>query len=183
MTAVQISHNLRPGEFARVTTHCNLPLLDTEKGQKEEDEEDLGHFIRNGTGYCLDPVHNESDTALLTAVCFSPPMHLKPGQVNETPDTLNMVILLPPLSIQIFQFTCLPLSPPLCEPPLLHTAPLLAFAAKFGYDQDRRFHTLSCSRTRTPGKLHARFIELFGAFMYRQFDGRPSDLLQVFCCI
>ena len=73
----------------------SCPAADAEKGQEQEDKEDLEHLIRNGTGYCLDPVHNETDSALLTAVCFSPPMQLKPGQVHDTPDTHKMVILSP----------------------------------------------------------------------------------------
>lgn len=65
--------------------HCKVPPLDDaeveSEGQPQEGQEELDHFIRNGTGYCLDPVQNETDSALLTAVCFSPAMQLKPGQV------------------------------------------------------------------------------------------------------
>ena len=55
---------------------------DVTKHHKQERKEDFEHLIRNGTGYCLDPVQNEADSLLLTAVCYSAPMQLKPGQVS-----------------------------------------------------------------------------------------------------
>lgn len=73
---------------------CFLATEGAKTIEKQQDEEDLQHLIRNGTGYCLDPVPNKPDNALLTAVCFSPPMQLKAGQVNAPTIWLCFFLLL-----------------------------------------------------------------------------------------
>ena len=73
---------------------CFLATEGAKTIEKQKDEEDLEHLIRNGTGYCLDPVPNKPDSAILTAVCFSPPMQLKAGQVNAPTTWLCFFLLL-----------------------------------------------------------------------------------------
>ena len=67
----------------RVTTSCFANgaedvIADHKQGRQDEFEQ----LIRNGTGQCLSAVPDPADSSLLTAVCYSPAMRLKPGQVN-----------------------------------------------------------------------------------------------------
>lgn len=55
---------------------------DVTADHQQERQEEFEQLIRNGTGQCLSPVPDPADSSLLTAVCYSPAMHLKPGQVN-----------------------------------------------------------------------------------------------------
>ena len=57
-------------------------LFDAEDVQQEHGdhrEENFESLIRDGVGYCLDPVE---DGVLVTRACYSPPMALRPGQVG-----------------------------------------------------------------------------------------------------
>lgn len=52
------------------------------KDHQEQRNDDFEDLIRNGSGYCNEPVQDATDSTLLTALCYSPPMQLKPGQVS-----------------------------------------------------------------------------------------------------
>lgn len=62
-------------DTAHVTTE------DTKKRHAEERGGSFEDLIRNGVGNCLEPTQDPSDSSLFMAVCYSPAIQLKPGQV------------------------------------------------------------------------------------------------------
>lgn len=56
---------------------------DVKKQHQEERAGDFRDLIRDGDGYCLQPVTDARDSTLMHATCYSPPMQLKPGQVSR----------------------------------------------------------------------------------------------------
>ncbi|KAL3145704.1 hypothetical protein ABBQ32_003237 [Trebouxia sp. C0010 RCD-2024] len=69
--------------FAVSVTPINETAGDVTKDQQEQRNNDFQDLIRNGSGYCDAPVQDAADSGLLTAHCYSPPMQLKPGQVED----------------------------------------------------------------------------------------------------
>ena len=64
--------------------------------QKRHEEERGGSFedlIRDGTGACLEASADASDSSLFTAVCYSPEIQLKPGQVHWSVSTATEDII------------------------------------------------------------------------------------------
>lgn len=75
--------------------------------QKRHEEERGGSFedlIRDGTGSCLEAIADAFDSSLFTAVCYSPEIQLKPGQVRWSVSTATEDI------IAISHFTLYPQS-------------------------------------------------------------------------
>jgi len=74
------------------TTHVTTG--DTKKRHEEEREGRFEDLIRDGVGNCLEPTQDPSDSGLFTAVCYSPAMQLKPGQVlpSKTPPQCGNVL-------------------------------------------------------------------------------------------
>ncbi len=62
-------------DTARVATE------DTKKRHEEERGGSFKDLIRDGVGNCMEPTQDPSDSSLFRAVCYSPAVQLKPGQV------------------------------------------------------------------------------------------------------
>lgn len=69
--------------FAVAVTLGNATAEDVKKQHQEERAGDFRDLIRDGDGYCLQPVTDARDSTLMHATCYSPPMQLKPGQVED----------------------------------------------------------------------------------------------------
>ena len=68
--------------FASVSPDtANVTTEDTKKRHEEERGGSFEDLIRDGVGNCLEPTQDASDSSLFTAVCYSPAIQLKPGQV------------------------------------------------------------------------------------------------------
>ena len=85
--------------FASVSPDtAHVTSEDTKKRHEEERGGSFGDLIRDGVGNCLEPTQDPSDSSLFTAVCYSPAMQLKPGQVlpsEISPQCGNLFCLSP----------------------------------------------------------------------------------------
>ena len=54
-----------------------------EEEHEGEQKSAFEELIRDGLGHCLEPITDATDDSLIRAVCYSPAMHLKPGQVSS----------------------------------------------------------------------------------------------------
>ncbi|KAL0020529.1 hypothetical protein WJX79_005453 [Trebouxia sp. C0005] len=69
--------------FAVSVTPKNETAEDTKKRHEEERGGSFQDLIRDGVGNCVEPSQDPSDSSLFTAVCYSPAMQLKPGQIED----------------------------------------------------------------------------------------------------
>ncbi|DBA84449.1 TPA: hypothetical protein ACH3X1_006082 [Trebouxia sp. C0004] len=69
--------------FAVSVTLKNETAEDTKKRHEEERGGSFEALIRDGVGTCVEPTQDPSDSSLFTAVCYSPAIHLKPGQIED----------------------------------------------------------------------------------------------------
>lgn len=69
--------------FAVAVTPKNESAEHVQKRHKEERGGSFEDLIRDGVGSCLEATADASDSSLFTAVCYSPEIQLKPGQVED----------------------------------------------------------------------------------------------------
>lgn len=68
--------------FASVSPDpAHVTSEDTKRRHEEERGGSFQDLIRDGVGNCVEPTQDPSDSSLFRAVCYSPAMQLKPGQV------------------------------------------------------------------------------------------------------
>lgn len=69
--------------FAVSVTPKNETAEDTKRRHEEERGGSFQDLIRDGVGNCVEPTQDPSDSSLFRAVCYSPAMQLKPGQIED----------------------------------------------------------------------------------------------------